>query len=43
MIEKQSAGENPFCTRSVRPGAVEYCFLEGSTVEDLIDRLRGNQ
>ena len=39
MHEERPAGENPFCTRCIRPGAVEYCFPAGESVEDLVDRL----
>jgi hypothetical protein len=39
MHEERPAGENPFCTRCIRPGAVEYCFPAGVSVEDLVDRL----
>ncbi len=42
MCEESPSGENPFCTRRIRPGALAYCFPPGATVEDLIDRLRRN-
>jgi ABC-type cobalamin/Fe3+-siderophores transport system ATPase subunit len=39
MHEDRPAGENPFCTRRIRPGVVAYCFPAGVSVEDLVDRL----
>lgn len=33
---------NPFSTRFVRPGAIEYLFPHGQNVADLIERLRAN-
>lgn len=33
---------NPFSTRFVRPGAIEYLFPEGLTAEALLDRLENN-
>lgn len=33
---------NPFSTRFVRPGAIEYLFPDGQTAADLIERLRAN-
>ena len=33
---------NPFSTRHVRPGAIEYLFPPGSTAESLLARLEGN-
>ncbi len=33
---------NPFSTRHVRPGAIEYLFPPGATVESLLTRLEGN-
>jgi hypothetical protein len=39
MLEERPAGENPFCTRCIRPGAVAYCFPAGVSIEDLVDRL----
>jgi DNA replication protein DnaC len=43
MLEQNTAGENPFCTRRIRPGAVPFYFPAGMDVENLIDRLRRNQ
>jgi DNA replication protein DnaC len=43
MPEQNPAGENPFCTRRIRPGAVPFYFPAGMDVENLIDRLRRNQ
>lgn len=34
--------ENPFATRSVRPGALPYLFPPGEDARTLIDRLRAN-
>lgn len=31
---------NPFSTRFVRPGAIEYVFADGQSAADLIERLR---
>jgi hypothetical protein len=42
MHAKMPIAENPFCTRRIRPGSVEYFFPAGVAVEDLIDRLRRN-
>lgn len=39
---KSISSENPFCTRRIRPGAAAYCFPPGTTVEDLLERLREN-
>ena len=33
---------NPFSTRHVRPGAIDYLFPPGTTVESLLARLEGN-
>jgi ABC-type branched-subunit amino acid transport system ATPase component len=43
MIEEHPAGENPFCTRRIRPGAVPFCFPSGVDIDKLLDRLRRNQ
>jgi hypothetical protein len=43
MHQETPAGENPFCTRRIRPGAVPFCFPPGMDAENLIDRLRRNQ
>jgi energy-coupling factor transporter ATP-binding protein EcfA2 len=43
VLEQKPAGENPFCTRRIRPGALSYCFPQGLTVEDLVDRLSRNR
>jgi hypothetical protein len=42
MHEESPTGENPFCTRRIRPGAVEYFFQPGVSIEDLVDRLSVN-
>ena len=42
MPAEHSIGENPFCTRRIRPGAVDYLFPPGMKVEDLLDCLRAN-
>jgi DNA replication protein DnaC len=42
MYEGQPYGENPFSTRRVRPGAVDYCFTEAAGLEELIDRFQRN-
>lgn len=34
---------NPFSTRFIRPGALDYLFPPGENVESLVARLRGNQ
>ena len=33
---------NPFSTRHVRPGAIDYIFPSGTTAESLLARLEGN-
>jgi energy-coupling factor transporter ATP-binding protein EcfA2 len=33
---------NPFASRHVRPGAVPFLFPDGTTLDDVIARLRGN-
>jgi len=43
MPEQKITGENPFCTRRIRPGAVPFCFPSGVDVENLLDCLRRNQ
>lgn len=43
MHKEMPQGENPFCTRRIRPGAVTYCFPAGVSVEDLVERLRRNR
>ena len=43
MHEDPPAGENPFCTRRIRPGAVPFCFPTGVDVDMLLDRLQHNQ
>ncbi len=43
MIKQEPAGENPFCSRRIRPGAVPFCFPSGVDVDNLLDRLRRNQ
>ncbi len=43
MHEERPAGENPFCTRRIRPGTLPYCFPSDVDVENLLDRLRCNQ
>jgi hypothetical protein len=43
MHQENPAGENPFCTRRIRPGVVPFYFPAGMDVENLIDRLRCNQ
>ena len=40
MPEQKLTGENPFCTRRIRPGAVPYRFPCGIDGEKLLDRLR---
>jgi DNA replication protein DnaC len=42
MYEGQPYGDNPFSTRRVRPGAVDFCFPEAAGLEELIDRLQRN-
>jgi hypothetical protein len=43
---KQSRGQadadNPFSTRHVRPGAIDYHFPAGQDADRLVERLRGN-
>jgi len=36
----QSASENPFCTRRVRPGAIPFFFPPHESVEDLVARFQ---
>jgi hypothetical protein len=33
-------GENPFCTRRIRPGALPYLFSDGMSWEVLLERLK---
>ena len=43
MPAPDAAKSNPFSTRFIRPGAIEYLFAPGQTADSLIDRLRHNQ
>jgi len=37
---RQSASENPFCTRRVRPGAIPFLFSSDQTAETLVERFQ---
>ena len=37
-----AAGENPFCSRRIRPGALPFLFAPGESCLGLVDRLRQN-
>jgi hypothetical protein len=42
MSKVNFSGENPFCTRRVRPGALDYFFPADMTVEIIVDRLEAS-
>jgi energy-coupling factor transporter ATP-binding protein EcfA2 len=36
------SGENPFCTRRIRPGALKFLYSQGSNAEAILEKLRKN-